>query len=229
MGMHQVFRNQAANGKSGILRITHGWQDMRLVGAGSLGGGTVRVEVSPDTGGTWVARDNVAAQLATVPSTAAGIVIPNKSHVRLDLSGATSPNLSVWSNLLIPPPANLFTEKNYVGATGVEVSDGSLSMPGGVVANADMAAMKNSPQDDPIFPIVASDFLLQYASSSSFGDMRAVLVNASGDRTPLAVENVLISGSYAFSALPDTTQILFAAGPNGLTSGTFEQFELYYD
>ncbi len=98
MGMHQVFNGIIADANSGTFKNTTGQRTLIVVGSGGFSGGTLLVAVSPDDGVTFVS--------ATMSLTDEGIIqgeIPDEATVLLSLVGATTPSVSAWANLPIPP------------------------------------------------------------------------------------------------------------------------------
>ena len=86
----KVFDGVSANGNSTALNWPGGVGQM--VVEGTWGGGTVKLQVSPDDGTTWVAVGGDST------ITADGVVNfdLNSCDIRLNLSGATAPSLDGW-------------------------------------------------------------------------------------------------------------------------------------
>lgn len=98
MAINQVFTALAANGNSGAFSNTVSTRTLLVIGEGTFGTGTLRVEISPDDGVTFV-------PILSPVLTADGIIeveVPDETQVRLSLVGATTPVLNAWSTLPIP-------------------------------------------------------------------------------------------------------------------------------
>ena len=93
--MFRLFNAQAANGNSAVFSIkrdvpAEGVQ-MELYVLGTLGGGTVVLQASPDGGTTW---QTITSAITTVGRTL--ITVCSQCPLRLNLSGATSPSVNAW-------------------------------------------------------------------------------------------------------------------------------------
>lgn len=97
MSIVKVFTNQGADGNSTVVVLpkdTNRSADMRaadvnLYGQGNFGGGTLRLQASPDGGVTWV---NVVSLTAEGVSRVRLVA----TRVRATLTGATTPALNAW-------------------------------------------------------------------------------------------------------------------------------------
>lgn len=85
----QVFDGQSADGNSTSLSWGGGIGTVAI--KGNFGGGTVTMQFSPDNGVTWVNTD-----LAYDAEIATNFRIYSKCNIRLNLAGATSPDLNAW-------------------------------------------------------------------------------------------------------------------------------------
>lgn len=86
----QLFTGQSTNAASSTTVLSSGGF-MSLLASGTFGGGTLTVQASPNGGTTWIDT--------TATLTAAGIVnfvAGAGVLVRLNLTGATAPNLNAW-------------------------------------------------------------------------------------------------------------------------------------
>lgn len=89
-----LFNAQAANGSSATFSVkgdaTDG-RNMELFVTGTFGAGTAQLQQSPDGGTNWFSVGTAV--------TAAGrqvVTVYPGSILRLNLTGATSPNLNAW-------------------------------------------------------------------------------------------------------------------------------------
>ena len=98
--MIRMFNAQGANGQSAPYRVINEGSseghprprvDFSLYADGTFGGGTVKLQASPDGGTTWF---DVPSASLTVKGVVGGTVYGQR--LRLDLSGATAPTLSAW-------------------------------------------------------------------------------------------------------------------------------------
>jgi hypothetical protein len=96
--MDQVFDGQSADGNSSEVSIASSVETtFFFVLSGTFGGGSVKPQVSPDGGTTWVDCKEVY-QAGAISATAAGMYpfLARGTALRLNLSGSTSPDLDAW-------------------------------------------------------------------------------------------------------------------------------------
>lgn len=87
--MTQLFTAQTTDASSAVTKST-GRRTHFLAVAGTLGGGAVALEITPDAGTTWVSALSVTALGMT------GVTLPENVDYRLTLSGSTGANVNAW-------------------------------------------------------------------------------------------------------------------------------------
>jgi hypothetical protein len=94
-----LFSAQAASGNGASAR----WHGGRGVFAayGTFGGGTVKLQWSPDDGTTWLDVDNGTSYVTFTANGSGGFELPN-CLIRASLSGATSPSVSAMASITTP-------------------------------------------------------------------------------------------------------------------------------
>lgn len=87
--------NLTANGAAGPVRWSGGTGKVTVWG--TLGGGTVTLQMSPDNGTTWLNVDRAGDTYVTFSAPGGGVFELGLCLIRFNLTGATSPN--VWVSL----------------------------------------------------------------------------------------------------------------------------------
>jgi len=93
----QVFTAQTANGNSSAYQLTSAPEGgvqpvtMQLQASGTWGGAVLQVQVSPDSGTTWIT-------LTGASLTVDGVIQfdVNATQVRVNISGVTTTSLNAW-------------------------------------------------------------------------------------------------------------------------------------
>lgn len=86
--MQALATAQAADGASSAVTVTD--STACFVAWGTWGGGTFTIQVSPDSGTTWV-----ATSVTFSANGYATLQVPNGAQVRGNLAGATTPSLNL--------------------------------------------------------------------------------------------------------------------------------------
>jgi hypothetical protein len=81
----------AADGQSDSVAWSGGFGT--VIVAGTWGGGTAKLQASPDNGTTWV---DVGTDVTFTANGMGNFQLPPGVLLRLDLSGATNPDLDAW-------------------------------------------------------------------------------------------------------------------------------------
>lgn len=92
-----LFTGRTTNGSGTGQAATFERPDTELNIWGTMGGGTITLESSPDGGTTWLSipDENGDAFSATVAGIYPNLLVPYGDNIRATLSGATSPNIYV--------------------------------------------------------------------------------------------------------------------------------------
>ena len=85
MAMHKVFDGITDNATSGVYEVGAVGVIAVIVGHGTFGSGTLRLEFSPDDGTSWIALDDAGQGLTKAG--AVNLAVPGMCRVRLNFSG----------------------------------------------------------------------------------------------------------------------------------------------
>ena len=93
----QLFDGQSADGNSAAFVIDFASTDSDIEVSGSFGGGTVKIQRLSQDGSTWIDSRDLSRVVVNITSDEiVPIALPYNTTIRLNLAGATTPNINAW-------------------------------------------------------------------------------------------------------------------------------------